>query len=67
MADRTGDSPLLTVSETASYLNTSETFVWRLRYSGAVPCRKLGRSVRFHIDDLDRYIEACHEDPSGSE
>lgn len=65
MAERQGKSPLLTVQQAADYLNTSVTFVWRLRYSGVVPCRKFGRSIRFHIDDLDRYIEASREQPVG--
>lgn len=65
MAETKGESPLLTVPEAARYLNVSVKQVWKLRFCRTIPCIKLGRCVRFHIEDLDNYIRACREEPVG--
>lgn len=57
-------SRLLTVPETAEYLHMSQSFVWKLRKSRVLPCHKVGRSVRFNVADLERYIGSCQEQSS---
>lgn len=49
---------LLTVSETAQLLNTSEDRVRRMAREGLLPVVKLGRLIRFNKDELHRWIEA---------
>lgn len=42
----------------AEYLGTTERHVRELKYRRAIPFVKVGRSLRFDIRDLDRWIEA---------
>ena len=48
-------SPLLSVPETASYLRMSESWVYQTLRKHC-PARKIGGSVKFLKDDLDRFI-----------
>lgn len=41
----------------AEYLGTTERHVRELKYRREIPFVKLGRSLRFDIRDLDRWIE----------
>ena len=50
-------SPLLTLSETAAYLNTTERHIRRLRAESRIPFTKIGGKLRFKRRDLDAYIE----------
>lgn len=49
-------SPLLDLSGAAEYLSTSERHIRELWNRRELPAIKVGRKVRFHKDDLDRYI-----------
>ena len=51
------DSPLLDKAGAAEYLATTERHVQDLWDKRQIPAIKIGRKVRFHKDDLDRYIE----------
>lgn len=47
---------LLRPQEAAAYLGLSHSTLAKLRLTGGGPSfRKLGRSVRYHLDDLDRW------------
>ena len=48
-------SPLLSVAEAASYLGMSKDWVYD-RLKGLVPHVKIGGSLKFRREDLDRYI-----------
>lgn len=48
---------ILTVKETANYLRLSEFTVYRLAKAGQIPCFKVGGSLRFRKDILDRWAE----------
>ncbi len=49
---------LLTPREAAHSLSISERTLWTLAQRGDLPAIHIGRSVRYCIDDLRRYIEA---------
>ena len=51
-------SQLLTTKKAAQYLGVSAAFLERDRWAGAtVPFIKIGsRSIRYRIEDLDRFI-----------
>ena len=54
---------LLTVEETATYLNISPKTLYdrispKARRPFPVKPKRIGRSVRFDVRDLDQYIEA---------
>ena len=53
-----GFSPLLDISATAGYLNTSESTLRRWVKDGAIPTYKLGKTYRFKKEDVDVFIEA---------
>lgn len=59
------DTELLTVSQTAQYLQLSEKTVRRLIGSGTLPASKLGnRSWRIRASDIDGYVaENCSAKP----
>lgn len=59
-------SPLLTVEEAADFLRCSKREVWNLRQKRELRCTKVGRLTRFHIADLNSYIEDHKEHPPSS-
>jgi len=50
---------LLDAKEIAERLGVPETWVRESARSGAMPCVRLGRYVRFDLDDIERWIEEC--------
>jgi excisionase family DNA binding protein len=57
------DSPdrLLTLAQVAEYLAVSERTVKRLAGRRRLRCVRLGRSVRFDLSDVRRWVEARKE------
>jgi excisionase family DNA binding protein len=49
---------LLTVDQTAEYLNITPRMVRKLVFEGDLAKTKVGRAVRLDLRELDRYIEA---------
>jgi len=48
---------LLTARETAAALRIGERSLWALTHPrGPIPCIRLGRSVRYTQEDLERWI-----------
>jgi excisionase family DNA binding protein len=47
---------VLDVREAAAYLAVEAVTVYRLVRSGELPHTRVGRSVRFRVEDLDRYL-----------
>lgn len=52
------DSPLLDKAGAAKYLATTERHIADLWDKRHIPAIKVGRKLRFHKNDLDRYIDA---------
>lgn len=50
---------LLTIRETAQYLNISEQHIYNSLSQDTfpIPCRKIGRAIRFDVKKLDEFIE----------
>lgn len=48
-------SPLLSVKEAAAYLGMSRDWIYE-RLKALVPHVKIGGALKFHREDLDRYI-----------
>lgn len=52
-------APLLVDTHDACVLlSTSARTLWQLTKDGIIPCRRLGRSVRYSIRDLEAWIDA---------
>lgn len=49
---------LLTSPEAAKALAVSPRTLWSLTQSGAIPCVRIGRAVRYSPDDLRAWVEA---------
>jgi excisionase family DNA binding protein len=47
---------VLDVKETAAYFSITSRQVYRLVRSGEIPHTRVGSSLRFRIEDLDRYL-----------
>lgn len=48
---------LLTASEAGEYLGLAEWTIRQWASMGRIPKVKLGKALRFDVEDLDRYIE----------
>lgn len=48
---------LLKAPEAAEVLSISERTLWALTASGEIPCVRIGRSVRYSVDDLREWID----------
>lgn len=51
---------LVTPKQAAQMLALSERTLWTLTKSGEITHVQRGRMVRYHVDDLNRWIE-CHK------
>jgi excisionase family DNA binding protein len=51
---------LLTDKQTAEYLGIGVSTVWKLTKENKLSrVNPVGRSTRWHVDDLDKYITSC--------
>ncbi len=64
--------PLLTEKDACRYLNCSRSFLANGRSRGDIPGHtptppfiKVGRAVRYHIEDLNRWIADNRRQPGG--
>ena len=61
------DSELLTVAQTARYLQFSEKTIRRLIKDGRLPASKIGnRTWRIRTSDIDEYIQANSNGKKGA-
>jgi len=52
-------SPLLTADEAAAYLSIAKSTLNRYRREGRIKATYICSDARYHIDDLDAFIEAA--------
>lgn len=52
------ESPYLDYGKAAAYCNVDRTTLWRAVKSGALRASGPGRAVRFHRDELDRWMDS---------
>ena len=52
----TTDTHLLLAAEVAEQLRITEEHVYRLARRGDLPCRRVGRLVRFTKSDIERFV-----------
>lgn len=52
---------LLSAVELAEKLNVPESWVRESARSGAMPCIRLGRYVRFDLADVEAWLESCKQ------
>jgi excisionase family DNA binding protein len=55
------DTPYLDYEQAAAYCNVERTTIWRARKSGSLRACGPGRAVRFHRDELDRWMTSRDE------
>jgi len=48
---------VLDVREAAAYLSVDPQTVYRLARRGELPHTRLGRAIRFRVEDVDRFLE----------
>ena len=56
-------SPLLTAKEAAGYLSVSVSIVNKLRREGRLEATYICSDARYHVKDLDAYIDECRKRP----
>lgn len=52
------ESPYLDYSQAATYCNVDRTTIWRAVKTGRLQASGPGRAVRFHRDELDRWMDS---------
>lgn len=52
---------LFTADEVAASLAVSETLVRQLTLAGEIPCRRIGRLVRYAASDVEAFVARCDE------
>ena len=52
-----GSQTMLDTKEAAEFLHISERTLWTITKSGDLTCKRLRGSVRYKMDDLERYID----------
>ena len=58
---------LLTSAEAAKALNIGERTLWRLTDDGEIPAIRIGRSVRYAVEDLQAWIALKRNPPLNAE
>lgn len=56
-------SPLLTAEQAAEYLSIGISTVNRYRREGRLRATYICSDARYHVEDLDAYIDECREKP----
>lgn len=51
-------SPLLKAETVAARLNLARITVYQFAQRGILPCVKIGRSVRFRSESIEKYLDA---------
>jgi excisionase family DNA binding protein len=59
MRDSVAPQLLLTARQAAQALSVSERTLWQLSKDGRIPIVRIGRSVRYQVKDLERFIETA--------
>lgn len=67
MLDKPESVRLLNVKEAARFLGTTPASLYSMVWRREVPFVKLGRSLRFDVEDLNALIEASKFKPDGLE
>jgi excisionase family DNA binding protein len=52
---------LFTAEEAAAALSVSETLVRQLTLTGELPCRRIGRLVRYAQADIEAFVTGCDQ------
>lgn len=61
------ETPWLTYEEAERYTGVERTSIWRAMRAGKLRAGRAGRAVRFHREDLDRWLRGEHPEPAGDE
>ena len=57
-----GSQRLLDTKEAAEFLHVSVRHLWTISETGLIPRIKMGRCVRYKMDDLVRYIDGLRSE-----
>ncbi len=55
---------IITVKELSQILKVKEKTLYQWTESGQIPCLKLNGSLRFDLDDIQKWILSCKRYPS---
>lgn len=56
--------PLLSIDQLADYLGVKKSWVYDRTYRGKIPCYKLGKLLRFDIDEIEVWLINQHVGPN---
>jgi excisionase family DNA binding protein len=58
---------LLTIPETSSYLNLTESMLRSLVFKRQIPVLRIGKCLRFSKDDLNKWVNSKKENSNSEE
>jgi len=58
MEAATTESPYFDYTQAAAYCNVDRTTIWRAVKAGHLRVSGPGRAIRFHRDELDRWMDS---------
>ena len=53
---------LLTTKQAAAFFQVSERYLWNITETGGLNCVRMGRSVRYKMEDLEQYIDGLRSE-----
>ena len=67
MAAPSKAAQLMTLGDTAEYLQLPVATLYRWRHQGSGPrCMKVGKHLRYRLEDVDRWLDAQASDAQAS-
>ena len=55
------ENKLLTISDISEYLNIKEKTIYAKVESGKIPHYRIGRLIRFRLEDIDAWLDGCRK------
>ena len=58
-----GNSPIMTLEETAKYLKIGKSTLYKMAREGKIPAVKIANQWRFRKEDIDKWLEDIRKIP----
>ena len=56
-----GNSPIMTIEETAKYLKIGKSSLYKMAREGKIPAVKIANQWRFRKEDIDKWLQEIRD------